>query len=299
MLRKAVLACLLVAPLLSAACGGTSFVAEEGDAAAAGSGGNTGGSSGKGGSGGSGANGGDGATGGSSTTGGTGGAGGASTGGSGGSGAVGGTGGDGAGGSGGSIITGGSGGVGGVGGTTGGAGGSTGGVAATGGGGMGGMAAGDTGGVSGVGGTCGLCPRIACAPPIMLTVMASDQAGMIQDLTIDAPAELGITCYPGGGTPCYWYCQSVIYNPPPGSYSITLEAPGFATTTKMVEVPEPQNCGCCGCGCQPILQGELALEPTMEPQGGCCADTSADTLNCGACGNICTSAICTDGVCTP
>jgi len=250
MLRKTILAFAVVAPLASAACGGTSFVSEGGDAGSAGLGGT--------------------------------GAGGSTTGGSGGS-----------------VVTGGVGGVGGVGGTdTGGAGGSTGGVSGTSGAGMGGQAAGETGGASGLGGSggCGFCPRIGCLSPISFSVTPGDQAGVIQDLTIDAPEALAIECFPNGGTPCSWWCHSVAFNLPYGQYSITLAAPGFSPETISFEAKAPEACSC---GCQSFLQTSVVLDATMDAQGGCCADTRDDLLNCGACGNACTSNLCTDGECVP
>jgi hypothetical protein len=282
MLSRIFLASLLLGAVAATACGGSSFSPEES--------GESGGTSGHGGTGG-------GATGGSSATGGSGGTGG-SVGGSGGSGgSVGGSGGSGGSvvGSGGSVS--GSGGSGGsVGGSGGMGAGGTGGAAGGGSGGAGGSTAGSSG-AAGAGGTCGFCPRVACAPAVWITVQASAESpGAIKNLKADA-GDLQIECTPNGTTPCQWTCQAYAPALTQGNHSITLSADGYEPRTLEFTVGERPMCGCCGCGCQNYVQGTVTLEPNGEDPGTCCANTDTDASNCGECGVVCSSGNCLNAMC--
>jgi hypothetical protein len=164
----------------------------------------------------------------------------------------------------------------------------------TGGSGLGGTG---TGGIAGAGG-CGPCLRIACLPPVWLTIVpdVSSGAGPIADLTVDVPG-LTIMCNSiGSPTTCQWTCQAY-QTVPGGHYTATISAPGFETQTVEFDIQSPTNCGCCGCPCGGSFQSTVTLHPTGEPTAGCCAALDRDPQNCGSCGNVCPSSNCLDGEC--
>jgi hypothetical protein len=82
-----------------------------------------------------------------------------------------------------------------------------------------------------------------------------------------------------------------------GSHPVTIEAPGYETVVRTVEVDNPTNCGCCGC-CPFSATVAMELEPDGTPVAGCCADTTSDPENCGGCGNHCPAGVaCVEGRC--
>lgn len=185
-------------------------------------------------------------------------------------------------------------GAGGQGGSGGGSGSSQGGASGTGtgGSGIGGTA---TGGIAGAGG-CGPCLRIACLPPVWLTVLPDEGAGPIADLTVDVPG-LALNCsWIGSPTACQWTCQA-FQTVPGGHYTATISAPGFETQTVEFDINNPTNCGCCGCPCGASFQSTVMLRPTGEPTAGCCTALDRDPMNCGSCGNVCAIPTCNDGRC--
>jgi len=173
--------------------------------------------------------------------------------------------------------------------------------------GKGGSATGGTGtGGSGTGGAnagsggCGPCIRIACAPPIWLTVVPDADAGAssIADLEVDLPGVM-LSCYASGGaSSCQWVCQSFL-TVPSGHYTATVSAPGFESQTVEFDIVAPTNCGCCGCPCGGSIQETVALRPTGAAVAGCCASLQTDPTNCGACGRTCAVGSCRDGKCGP
>jgi hypothetical protein len=166
--------------------------------------------------------------------------------------------------------------------------------------GAGGTAAGAGGSLAGAGG-CGICPFVACLPPIMVTVTAPGNItaleGQLEDRATGTP--LGaLQCYPQNTSPCTWSCQFYEVGLGTADYSIVLSAPGYEEKTIDFSVEAPQNCGCCGCGCGVGYSGETALEPDGSTTPACCS-TLADTTNCGSCGNQCdTGLACSNGECT-
>lgn len=202
---------------------------------------------------------------------------------------------------GGASGTGGSrGGTGGIGGTTAGSGGST---AGTGGSvaGAGGSVAGAGGSLGGTGG-CGVCPRVACLPPITITVTASGGIaalkGQVESNTTGTT--LGdLLCSPSGPAgSCSWSCQFLQFQIPNGDYTIVLSAPGYEDKSVDFTVTQPTNCGCCGCGCGIGYQGTTTLEPDGSGTPECCSTLVTDTTNCGACGHACEAGqACSNGEC--
>lgn len=171
----------------------------------------------------------------------------------------------------------------------------------TGGSGIGGTGVGGTGtgGIAGAGG-CGPCLRIACAPPVWLTIVpdGSPGAGTIADLTVDVPG-LTLSCNSSGSpTACQWTCQA-FQTVPGGHYTATISAPGFETQTIEFDINNPTNCGCCGCFCGGNFQSTVMLHPTGEPTAACCTSLDRDPSNCGSCGNVCPIPSCQEGKCGP
>jgi len=165
--------------------------------------------------------------------------------------------------------------------------------------GAGGSAAGAGGSVAGAGG-CGPCIRVACLPPVTISVTApGNVAGLTGELESSTTGTtLGpLQCYPDGGATCSWHCQYYQTQLPDGDYTIVLTAPGYATKNVDFTVTNPTNCGCCGCGCGVGYQGSAALEPDGSATPECCS-TLNEMSNCGSCGNACDSGqTCTSGVC--
>jgi len=203
---------------------------------------------------------------------------------------------------GGASGTGGSrGGSGGGGGTVAGAGGS---VAGAGGtvAGAGGSVAGAGGTVAGAGGCTGICPRVACLPPISINVTGGANiaalTGHVENATTgDTLGDL--QCYPSGPAgACGWNCQFYQFQIPNGDYTIVLDAPGYESKSVDFTVTQPTNCGCCGCGCGIGYQGSVMLEPDGNDIPECCSTLVVDTANCGTCGNVCqNNQACSNGAC--
>ncbi len=176
----------------------------------------------------------------------------------------------------------GNGGAGGAGGHSGGAGGS----------GSGGVLGGAGGAV------CGLCPAIACAEGVRLSITPNVDAGasVLANLSVTANG-LTFDCT-ASSSPCEWFCNSI--GPiPDGDYVITVSAPGFEPGTVDVHAVTPTDCGCCGCCPFQTFQA-LTLEPNGSSVTGCCANLQEDARNCGTCGRACDSgSTCAAGKCTP
>jgi Carboxypeptidase regulatory-like domain/Collagen triple helix repeat (20 copies)/Stigma-specific protein, Stig1 len=108
---------------------------------------------------------------------------------------------------------------------------------------------------------------------------------------------------------------------PPGSYSVTVEAPGnqtqtlsglvvvsgsttnTGTTTLTDLLSDPQNCGTCGNSCAKGLACSNGVCAVTCPAGqvlcgASCVNTATDASNCGACGNTCgAGSACANGAC--
>lgn len=106
--------------------------------------------------------------------------------------------------------------------------------------------------IPGCGGT-DYCPALPCALPIAITLQVSAQssAGPVPGATVDVSGPLG------GTLPCDSSCSIL---GPPGSYSLTVSAPGYQSTQRTVDVTG--SVPSCGCATSETQDVSVALAPT-------------------------------------
>ena len=105
----------------------------------------------------------------------------------------------------------------------------------------------------------GSCPHTcgACAPPITLHVRSEDPTRAGGGVAVDGDSAL---CFMQAD-----YSECLVWTPDPtysepGSYELTVTAPGHEPQTVSVNVPASSG-GCCDCGYEPVM-----VDVTLVPE---------------------------------